>query len=101
MVRSGGFLGRLLLPLLKTGSPLLKNVLKSLAKSVLIPLGLTAAVSGTNATIQKQVFGSSKTTLIKSNEDINGSMKLIIIKIIKFLEESCLLIRLVSETIKD
>ena len=44
MIQSGGFLGRLLGPLLKTGLPLMKNVIKPLAKSVLIPLGLTAAV---------------------------------------------------------
>ena len=41
--QSGGFLGRLLGPLLKTGLSLIGNVLKSLAKSVLIALGLTAA----------------------------------------------------------
>ena len=46
MVQSGGFLGRLLGPLLKTGLPLIKNVIKPLAKSVLISLGLTAAASG-------------------------------------------------------
>ena len=40
--QSVGFLGRLLKPLLKTGLPLIKNVLKPLAKSVLIPLGSTA-----------------------------------------------------------
>ena len=44
VIQSGGFLGRLLGPLLKTGLPLMKNVIKPLAKSVLIPLGLTAAV---------------------------------------------------------
>ena len=43
MIQSGGFLGRLLGPLLKTGLPLIKNVIKPLAKSVLIPLGLTTA----------------------------------------------------------
>ena len=43
--QSAGFLGRLLGPLLKTGLPLMKNVLKPLAKSILIPLGLTAAAS--------------------------------------------------------
>ena len=43
MIQSGGFLGRLLAALLKTGFPLIKNVTKTLAKSVLIPLGLTAA----------------------------------------------------------
>ena len=45
MLQSGGFLGRLLCPLLKTGLPLMKNVIKPLAKSVLIPLELTAAAS--------------------------------------------------------
>ena len=39
MIQSGGFLGRLLGPLLKTRLPLIKNVIKTLAKSVLIPLG--------------------------------------------------------------
>ena len=43
--KSGGFLGRLLGPLLKTKLPLMRNVLKSLAKSVLIPLGLRSAAS--------------------------------------------------------
>ena len=42
IIQCGGFLGRLLGPLLKTGIPLIKNVIKPLAKSVLIPLGLTA-----------------------------------------------------------
>ena len=45
MIQSGGFIGKLLGPLLKTGLPLIKSVIKPLAKSVLIPLGLTAAVS--------------------------------------------------------
>ena len=45
MIQSGGFLGRLLGPLLKTGLPLIKNVIKPLAKIVLIPLELTAAES--------------------------------------------------------
>ena len=43
MIQSGGFLGKLLCPLLKTGLPLIKNVIKPLAKYVVIPLGLTAA----------------------------------------------------------
>ena len=43
IIQSGGFLGRLLGPLLKTGLQLIKNVIKPLAKSVLIPSGLTAA----------------------------------------------------------
>ena len=45
IIQSGEFLGRLLGPLLKTGSPLIKNVIKPLAKSVLIPLQLTAAAA--------------------------------------------------------
>ena len=51
--QSGGFLDWLLEPLLKTGSPLMKNVLKPLAKSVLIPLELTAAASATDAAIHE------------------------------------------------
>ena len=51
MIQSGGFLGRLLGPLLKTGLPLIKNVIKPLAKSVLIPLGLTATASAVYAGI--------------------------------------------------
>ena len=54
MIKSGGFLGRLLGPLLKTGLPLIKNVIKPLAKSVLIPLGLAAAASAANARIHKK-----------------------------------------------
>ena len=63
----GKILGRRLRPLLKTGFPLVKNVFKSLAKSVLIPLGLTAVASATDATIQKKVSGSGMKTLIISN----------------------------------
>ena len=54
MIQSGVFLGRLLGPLLKTGLPLTKNVIKPLAKSVLIPLGLTAAASTADAGIHKK-----------------------------------------------
>ena len=54
MIQSGGFLGRLLGPLLKTGVPLIKNVTKKLAKNALIPLGLTAAVSAADAGIHKK-----------------------------------------------
>ena len=54
MIQSGGFLGRLLGPLLKTGLPLIKNVIKPLAKSVLITLGLTAAASAADAGIHKK-----------------------------------------------
>ena len=58
MIKSRGFLGRLLGPLLKTGLPLMKNVIKPLAKSVLVPLGLTAAAAAAaaaaDAGIQKE-----------------------------------------------
>ena len=50
MIQLGGFFGRLLGPSLKTGLPLIKMVIKPLAKSVLIPLGLTAAQSAADAT---------------------------------------------------
>ena len=55
MMQSGGLLGRLLGPLLKTGLPLIKNVIKPLAKNVLIPLGLTAA-SAADAGIHKKKY---------------------------------------------
>ena len=58
MIQLGGFLGRLLGPLLKTGLPLMKNVFNPLAKSVLIPLGLTAAASVADAGIHKKISGS-------------------------------------------
>ena len=54
MIQSGGFSSRLLDPLLKTGLPLVKNVIKPLAKSVLIPLGLTAAASAADAGINEK-----------------------------------------------
>ena len=55
---------RLLGPLLKIELPLIGNILKPLAKSVLIPLGLTAAASVTDAAIHKKTFGSCITALI-------------------------------------
>ena len=54
MIQSGGFLGRFLGPLLKTGLPLISNVIKPLAESVLIPFGLTAAVAAADAGINKK-----------------------------------------------
>ena len=53
-IQSGGFLGRLLGLLLKTGLHLIKNVIKPLAKSALVPLGLTAAASAADAGIHKK-----------------------------------------------
>ena len=56
MIQLGGFLGRLLGPLLKTGLPLMKSVIQPLAKSVLIPLGLTAAASVADVGIHKKYY---------------------------------------------
>ena len=80
-------------PLIKVGLPLITNVL-TLAKSILIPLGLTTATSATDAAIQKKIFGSG-TTLIISDEEMNDIIKLVI-----SLEDSGLLIRGVKQTIK-
>ena len=86
MIQSGGFLGRLLGPLIKTGLPLISNVIKPSAKSVLIPLGLTAA-SAADAGIHKKILGSGNTTLMISNNDMED-----LIKIVKSLEDSGLLL---------
>ena len=97
MIQSGKILGRLLGRLLKAGLPLTKNVIKSLAKSVLIPLGLTAAASAADAGIHKKILGSGNmTTLIISNDEIED-----IIKIVKSLEDSGLLLKGVTETIQN
>ena len=55
IIQSGSFIGKPLGPLLKIGLPLIKNVIKPLAKSVLIPLGLTIAASAADAGIQKRL----------------------------------------------
>ena len=94
--QSRGFLGRFLGPLLKTGLPLIRNVLEPLAKSVLVPLGLTASTSATDAAVCMKMFGSGTTILIISNEVMNDVMK-----IIESLEESGLLIKGLRETIKN
>ena len=96
MIQSGGFLGRSLGPLLKTGLPLIKNVIKPLAKSVLIPLGPSAAASAADAGIHKKILGSgnrssshnSNTVLIISNNEMED-----IIKIVKSLQDSGLLLK--------
>ena len=75
---------------------LIGNVLKPLARNVLIPLGLVAAASATDAAIRKKMFGSGNTTLIISNEEMNDIMR-----IVKSLEESGLLIKDVSKPIKN
>ena len=88
MIQSGRFPGRLLGPLLKPELPLIKNMIKPLAKRALIPLRLTATASPAVAGIRTKIFGSGNmTTLIISNHEIND-----IIKIIKSLEDSGLLL---------
>ena len=69
----GRFLGRLLGLLLKTGLSLIKNVLKPLAKSISIPLGLTTAESAKDAAIHKKMLASGVTTLIISNVNCENS----------------------------
>ena len=60
----------------------MKNVLKPLVESVLIPLGLTSARSATDATVRKKMFGSGMTTLIACDEEMHDIMK-----IVKYLEK--------------
>ena len=94
MIQSGEFLGRVLGPLLKIGLPLMKSVIQPLAKSFLIPLGLTAAAAA-DAGIHKKILGSGhNATLIISNDDMKD-----ILKIVRSLEDSGLLLKRVSETI--
>ena len=89
--QSGGFLGRLLGLLLKTGLSLIKIVLKPLAKSLLVSLRLTVAPSAKNGAILE----SGIKPLIMLNYEINNVMK-----IVKSLAEFGPLIKGVSETIK-
>ena len=76
--------------------PLIGNLFKPLAKSVLVPLRLTAAVTAADEAIHKKMFRSGNMTLTISNEDMND-----IRKIIKYFEESGLLTKDASETIKN
>ena len=97
MIQSRAFLGRLLGPLLKTGLPITKDVIKLLAKSVLILLGLTAAASAADAGIHKKILGSgNNTTLIISNKDMDD-----LIKIVKSLEDSGLLLKGITESVQN
>ena len=77
MTQLEGSLDKLLEPLIKAGLPLIENVLKSLAKSVLVHLRLTAAVSATDAAIKNNIFVSRRTTLIFPNKKLNDIMKVI------------------------
>ena len=91
IIQSGGFLGTLLDPLLKTGLPLLKSVIKPLGL-----LDLTAASTEIDAGVQKKIYESGTTTLIISNKEMND-----IIKIVQALEDSGSLLKGVTKTIKN
>ena len=92
IIQSGEFLGSLLSKL--AGS--LMKVAIPLAKNVLAPLGITAAASAIDAGIQKKIHGSGTTTLIISNEEMNDIMK-----IVQALEDSNILLKGVTKTIKN
>ena len=83
-------------PLMTAGLPIMKSVLTTLAKNLLIPLRLTTAALTTGAAIHKKIYGSGSTALIISNKEINDIMK-----IVKSLEELGFLIKGVSETSKN
>ena len=91
MRQSGGFLGNLLG---KLAGPLMK-VAMPLAKNVLAPLGISAAMSAIDGSIKKKMLGSGTTTLIVSNDEMDD-----ILKIVKYLEDSNVLLKGVSETIQ-
>ena len=92
IIQSGGFLGSLLS---KLASPLIK-VAVSLAKNILALLGITAAASAIVAGIPKKIHSSRTTTLIISNEEMNDIMK-----IVQALEDSNILLKGVTKTIKN
>ena len=75
---------------------MLKNILTPLAKSVLIPLGLTAAASAAYAGIHKKIGYGDHTTLIISNKDMDD-----LIEIVKSLEDSGLLLKGVTESVQN
>ena len=87
-----GFLGFLLSKL----PGLLMKVATPLAKNVMAPLGITAAASAIDTGIQKKIHGSGTTTLIISNEEMNDIMK-----IVQALEDSNILLKGVTKTIKN
>ena len=77
IIQAEDFLDELLGPLLKTGVPLIKNVIKLLAKSVLITLELTATESVADAGIHKKFLKSGTTTLIISNDKMKDIIKIV------------------------
>ena len=93
--QEGGFLN-FLRPLMTAGLPSMKSVLTALAKSVLLPLGLSVGMSVADAAIEKKIYGSGTTTLVISNEEMEDIMR-----IVKLIEESGLLVEGISDTIKN
>ena len=91
LIPSGGFLGKLLS---KLAGPLMK-VAMPLAKNVLAPLGLTAAMSTIDGSIQKKINGSGDKLIIEE-EDVDDIMK-----IIKALQNSGILLKGVTKTIEN
>ena len=91
LIQSGGTLGKLLS---KLGGPIMKVALP-LAKNVLAPLGLTAAMSAIDGSIQKKIHGSGIKLIIEEEDVID------IIKIIEALENSGILLKGVSKTIEN
>ena len=73
IIQSGDFLGSLLS---KIAGPLMK-VAVPISKNILAPLGITAAASAKDAGIQKKIHGPGTITLIISNEEMNGIMKIV------------------------
>ena len=92
ILQSGGFLGSLFS---KLAGSLMKEAIP-LATNLLAPLEITAAASATDAGIQKNIYGSWTATLIISNEEINDIMK-----IVQDLEDSNILLKGVTKTIKN
>ena len=92
VIQSGGFLRSLLS---KLAGPLMKVVVP-LAKNILASLGITAAASAIDAVIQKKIHGSGLSTLIISNEKMNEIME-----IIQALEDSNILLKRATKTIKN
>ena len=115
MIQSVGFLGRFLGPLITTWLPLMKNVIKPLAKSVLIPLGLTAAASAADARIHKKILGpghhpssSASHNRFSSSASHSNTMQIIsndemkeITRIVNSLEDFGLLLKGVSQRIQN
>ena len=90
-IKSGGALGSILMRFL----PKLIKTAISLGKNVLAPLGLSAAMSATDAAIQKKMYGSGTKIIKLTNEDLNDMTK-----IVKALEDSDVLMKGVTKTLK-